>query len=121
MALFKKGTQDVVYVLEEGWGAQVLKGFIWFTAVSAVFAFYAWTQFRGLKEPEAMDYAQVAHNMAGGAGFVTQCIRPADLAYMQTRHTSPAKFPDIRHAPLYPAVLATGFAVLRPSFTVQPR
>jgi len=55
MALFEKGTQDVVYSLQEGWVSRLMRGFIWLSVAVAVFAFYGWMQFRGLKDAEAME------------------------------------------------------------------
>jgi hypothetical protein len=121
MAWFDKGAQDVVYSMEEGWAGKILRGFVWLVIAVGIFAFYGWMQFRGLKDPEAMEYAQIGRQLADGAGFVTKCIRPVDVGYTARQNYSPTQFPDLRHAPLYPAALAAGFKMIKPSFAVRPK
>lgn len=60
-----------------------------------------------LTNADAMDYAQIARNLATGRGFCTSILRPLAL----TGFVSPANgvVPDLSHAPLYPYVLALAF------------
>ena len=64
-----------------------------FTVLATV---YALSQFRGLREPVAMECAQIARHLAEGRGFVTDCTRPFDLWYLQSHDRLPppdASFP----------------------------
>ncbi len=55
-------------------------------------------QFHGLTDENAMDYAQVAQNLAQGEGFTTNFIKPISL----TRNASLARHPDLTYPPLHP-------------------
>jgi len=72
-------------------------------------AVFAWKRlFSGeLVNADAMDYAQIARNLATGHGFSTSIFRPLALSGF----VSPANgvVPDLSHAPLYSYVLALGF------------
>lgn len=104
-------------------GTRVLRAVLAALLIAAVFSAYAFCRFRGLKDAESMDLAQVGRNLARGQGFATQCIRPVDMGMLADRCSAvsnTAPLPDIRHAPAYPAALAAGFRLLKPSFTAQP-
>jgi len=60
-----------------------------------------------LVNADAMDYAQIARNLATGHGFSTSIFRPLALSGF----VSPANgvVPDLSHSPLYPCVLALAF------------
>ncbi len=55
-------------------------------------------QFHGLTDANAMDYAQIAQNLAQGEGFTTNFIKPISL----TVNSSIAHHPDLTHPPLHP-------------------
>jgi len=55
-------------------------------------------QFHGLTDANAMDYAQVAQNLAQGEGFTTNFIKPISL----TRNASLARHPDLTYPPIHP-------------------
>ncbi len=55
-------------------------------------------QFHGLTDENAMDYAQIAQNLAQGEGFTTNFIKPLSLA----RNSSLARHPDLSYPPLHP-------------------
>ncbi len=55
-------------------------------------------QFHGITDPNAMDYAQVAQNLAQGEGFTTNFIKPISL----TRNASLDRHPDLTYPPLHP-------------------
>jgi len=115
--------QDVINSLEQGIGSVVLKSFILLAAVLALFGLHAWSQFRGLTDPDAMDYAQLAGHVAGGDGFTTSCIRPADLSRLVSHKGDRFdinRCPDIRHAPLHPALLGAGLKILRRPDVTDP-
>ncbi|MEN9574456.1 MAG: hypothetical protein RL514_2311 [Verrucomicrobiota bacterium] len=107
--------QEMIHSFEEGAGARALKrvGFIVAFAVLALaYDLRAW---RNFSNPDAMDAAQVARNLAEGHGFTTQFIRPASL-YLVGQKTGTASLtnahPDLAHAPAYPALLAGAMRTL---------
>lgn len=116
--------QDLVYNIDIGIGLRIVQfvlaslvlGFLilWFTAV----------RFRGLKEADAMDLAQLGRNLLREKSFVTQCVRPGSMQFL-ARH-SPARnpqvdrHPDIRHPPVYPLLLAGAFAPAGKAFAADP-
>ncbi len=115
--------QEVINSVQEGLLARALRGLLFAAVVGALFAAYTHRQFRGLSEPTAMEHAQLARSLADGHGFSTRCIRPVD-AWRLEQHgravANPHQYPDVRHAPLYPALLAAGFRLARPSFAISP-
>jgi len=123
-ARFDNTVQRVINSIDQGFGLKLTRVMLFFLFVICVFGFYAYTQFRGLRDPEAMEYAQLARNMATGKAFVTGCVRPADFWYVEKHSERKYRvnaYPDIRHPPFFPALLSLGFRIFRPSFTVEPR
>ncbi len=55
-------------------------------------------QFHGITDENAMDYAQVAQNLAQGEGFTTNFIKPISL----TRNASLDRHPDLTYPPIHP-------------------
>ncbi len=80
-----------------------------------VMGIYAFSQFTGLRNAEAMDQAQIAKCIARGEGFGTKYIRPADLFLLSKKTPSlcadASRLRDLRNAPLYPYLLAKAFAI----------
>jgi 4-amino-4-deoxy-L-arabinose transferase-like glycosyltransferase len=76
-------------------------------AVGALFIYLVYHSARAgdILDPAAMDYAQLARNIARGEGFTTSLIRPISLA----RVTNISHHPDLYHAPLYPLWMALFF------------
>jgi len=72
--------------------------------------------FCGLNQPEAMDQAQVARNLARGDGYTTLFIRPLSLWLTGRRAPAGASrldaHPDLANPPLHPALMAGLFYVL---------
>ena len=62
-------------------------------------------RFQGLTLAEAMDYGQLARNIANGRGFVTSVVSPLGTNFSPdlTNHT------DLTHAPLFPIISAAMF------------
>jgi len=84
---------------------------------------YAARRFSGLVNPEAMEYAQIARNLSQGKGFTTSLVRPVTHWYLARSGTNSGivlQQPDVLHGPVYPAVLAAGFMLARPSFEAAP-
>jgi len=89
---------------------------------AALAAGYALSQFRGLREPVAMESARIARHLAEGRGFVTDCARPFDLWYLQARGLLPAveaPVPVLWTAPGLPMLQSAGFRLVRPRYAVD--
>lgn len=115
---FENRLQDLANSLEAGVGFVLLRAVLFLCLAGALFGLYAASQFRGLREPEAMECAQLARNLALGRGYTTRCIRPSDLDFMARateERTALSRWPELRIPPLYPAVLAAGFKLSRVS------
>jgi hypothetical protein len=115
----QKHLQTLVNSIDEGLGLNLVRGLIAVILIAGLFTFYASTQFRGLREPAAMDAAQVARNLSEGKGMTTRCIRPFDIGFLGMGDSGPVdvdRFPEIRMPPLYPMLLAASFKALRPTF-----
>jgi 4-amino-4-deoxy-L-arabinose transferase-like glycosyltransferase len=69
---------------------------------------YYRAMFSGLTSPDALDYAQLARNLARGRGFVTLVLRPLALTHGGNSLTQP----DLNHGPLYPVLLALAFRIV---------
>jgi tetratricopeptide (TPR) repeat protein len=63
---------------------------------------------------EAMDYAQIARNIAGGRGFTTSVLLPFALPLSQGR----SSFAELQHEPIFPLLTAVAFVVTSPSDTI---
>jgi hypothetical protein len=115
--------QDFVYNIDVGFGLRVVQIGLSLLFLLTVLLIFTATQFRGLKDAEAMDYAQLGRNLMTHKAFITQNIRPASMARL--RAFRPAlgdqidRHPDLYNAPLYPLVLAAGFRLGRTAFAVE--
>ena len=121
MSSFQEKIQNVINSFDEGMGVIFLRILLTLCFSGLLFGVYASRQFNGLHEPEAMEYAQLARNISEGRGYVTQCIRPFDLWYLEkTNDAYPTtdNFPDLKHPPLYPVVLSLALSVTKPDFDV---
>ncbi|MGC8834367.1 MAG: ArnT family glycosyltransferase [Armatimonadota bacterium] len=71
---------------------------------AALWATYA-SNFKGLVLADAMDYAQIARNIAEGQGFTTSVVRPLGTAFSGQI----SRVPDTTHPPLFTLALAIMF------------
>jgi hypothetical protein len=119
---FESKIQDLVYNVDVGIGNRLVRFFLYLAFVLGIVTFYTASEAQyGLRNAEAMDYAQVARNLMNGEGFTTKYIRPASMWYL-IEHSSKhdpmmQRHPDIVHPPLYPAVLSVFFRALEGAFT----
>jgi hypothetical protein len=82
---------------------------------------WAFFQYKGLRSPVAMEQADIARNLAGGRGFVTNVLRPFDLWMTgQDAEAVQGPVPAIWHAPLYPYILSWMFRIMRVSYSFSP-
>ena len=105
----EQSLQGVLYALEKGRFATIIKGAAFLVALIAVILLYLFVQFRGLGTVTAMDQAQIARNLASGKGFTTDYVRPLVVSQMQKRAggetgISVDRLPDISQSPLNPFV-----------------
>jgi 4-amino-4-deoxy-L-arabinose transferase-like glycosyltransferase len=120
--------QDIVHKVATGGGARIVRIALAVLAVLTLIVGYNWRSYRNLAQPEAMDQAQLARNLAEGKGYTTQYLRPFSIflvkRHNQTRVESlPAEqrtdlaqikgpHPDLANPPVYPLVLAGLMKVL---------
>ena len=77
-----------------------------FVGLALVAGRFYQVNFDGIWSREAIDQAQIADQIASGAGYTTRFIRPFNAALIPQEldyHT------EINHAPIYPHVLAAAF------------
>ncbi|GEM_PF-3418279 len=106
--------QNLIEQIEVKRGAALLRTVSFFIIAAMLLVWVASSQFRGLREPEAMDMGQVARNMSEGKGYVTDVIRPYQLWYYLFHLKLPVNaeaMPELVHAPVYPWVLSQVFKV----------
>ncbi len=120
---FESRIQNLVYNVDVGIGLRLIKGGLYVLFIFITMLLYTATQFHGLKNPDAMDCAQIARQVAARGHFETYCVRPASMWYLinHTRTHDPRlnNHPDILHAPLWPLTLAAVFKTARVSFPVD--
>ena len=107
---FESKIQDIVYNVDVGIGLRLIKFGLYLLFLVSVLVVYTATQFRGLKDPLAMDYAQLGRNLVMKGSYTTEFIRPASMWYLvehSPKHSSMInEHPEIVHPPVYPALLA---------------
>jgi hypothetical protein len=107
----------MIYTLEVGKGVKVVKLIAFFLILATVAVFYDLQSYKNFNNPEAMDAAQVARNLARGKGFTTQSIAPLALHLVGEKLGAAARLghapqPDLNNPPVYPLVLAGLMKVL---------
>jgi hypothetical protein len=128
--------QSLVHGLEEGPARILVRLAPLAIGVAVILLFYDFSVYRGLDDPQSMDNAQLARQIARGAGFTTQFIRPYALGQLSTHAAAravltgsppelfpaaafpagaPRILPDTYNAPGYPSLLAEWFKLLHPS------
>ncbi len=123
--------QDLIHHLEVGAGMRYLNRSMRIVlcalGVLILVAAYDLRAYRNLSTQEAMDAAQLAHNLAQGKGYTTLFIRPLSIYLVQSWHQQgndvPApgqgadlaqlkNHPDLANPPVYPVLLAGLMKVL---------
>ncbi len=128
MSFSKFNIQDLVYTLEHGVGRLWVR---WTLAVligSIVTGLYLFTEAKNFSNPEAMERAQLARNIASGKGYTTQMIRPLSIRLLQDHaiaqgegrmHPLNDPHPDLQNPPVHPLLLAALFKCVPNSWTTQ--
>jgi len=117
---FEDKLQTIISSMDDGLGLLLTRLLIAIILLGGVFGYFAYDQFRGLNDAGAMEMSQLGRNLSEGRGFTTRCLRPFDIGYLENRgfDLTEGEMPDIRTAPLYPALLGACFRLVRPSFDV---
>lgn len=110
---FESSMQNLVYQVDAGSGRKVIQTVLFALFAFAMAALYTFANFQGLKDPRAMEEAQVARNLATQGRWTTQCVRPLSMGLLAARspdgNAAVASHPDLRHPPVWPAILAAAF------------
>jgi 4-amino-4-deoxy-L-arabinose transferase-like glycosyltransferase len=124
--------QDLIHKLEMGKGSRYFKVGLTALALMLLTVGYNWRAFRNMASQEAMDSAQLAHNIAEGRGYTTFFVRPLSI-YLLKKHnkeTGDAAYandlgrlkeghPDLANPPVYPTLLAGLMKVLPFRYSVS--
>jgi hypothetical protein len=117
---FDSRIQNMVYALDVGFGLRAMQVALAVLGIVGLMLIFTATQFRGLKDADAMEVAQLGRNLMQGRGFTTQCVRPASMGQvMKNAPQAGARVlnhPDLYHAPLYPILLSIGFRAFPGAF-----
>lgn len=91
----------------------LLWGLVWALAALGLAAI-AYKRFfpHDLTDPDAMDFAQIARNMATGHGYSTSIFRPLALSgFVSPSAQDPSVVLEVSRPPLYPVLLMLAFVV----------
>jgi len=112
--LFDSSLQDVVYSIDVGAGLKILRIGLYALLLLIVVLIYTATQFWGLSEKEAMDFAQLGRNFSVNEGLVTKNISPLTMHLVEDINLNNPRIsnhPDLIHPPAYPFLLSIGFKI----------
>ena len=79
---FESSMQNLVYQVDAGSGRKVIQTVLFALFAFAMAALYTFANFQGLKDPRAMEEAQVARNLATQGRWTTQCVRPLSMGLL---------------------------------------
>src|SRR5262245_19429763 len=108
-------SQTFIHWLEQDRGAKWLLGAAVGVLALALTLRYSWRQFHGLPTEFVLQQAVIGRQVARGEGFTTLVNYPQTYAVLRAQgrpFDEHKAYPDLHHAPLYPLVLAAGFALL---------
>src|ERR1700733_5667470 len=80
--------QKVIHQIEVGGGLRVMKYVLLLMALLVLLLSYNMRGFKNMSNPEAMDSAQLARNIAEGKGYKTLCIRPFSVYLLESAYAS---------------------------------
>ncbi|HEX4141648.1 MAG TPA: hypothetical protein VHY09_14970, partial [Candidatus Methylacidiphilales bacterium] len=133
--------QGTLQTLEVGKGSILIR-LVPLLVVLALIGFFSdYSIYKGLNDPQSMDNAQLARQIARGKGFTTEFLRPRavsqlhDFAVKQGLSSgksgdlfpsdqfppgTPRILPDTYNAPGFPYLLAGWFVLVHPEFDQPP-
>ncbi len=120
--------QSAVHSLEQGRVATFIKAGMCVAVLIALILLYLFVHFKGLKDPSAMDQAQIARNIASGKGFSTGNISPLALATLKSaekvgmngERIDVSNFPDIYQSPLVPWINSFALRLIKDKWKMTP-
>ena len=80
--------QEWIHRMEVGTGTRYVRLAVVVFGFLALALLYNLFEYRNLANPEAMDAAQVARNVARGEGFTTRFVRPLSLHLVEAHQRS---------------------------------
>ena len=119
--IFETATRRFARLVDTGAGRRAIHWLIFILFAASMAALHAYGTFQGLKDPRAMEEAQLARQVASGEGLTTRCIRPLSLWALAEATDAPLRagsHPDLLHPPVWPALLG---GILRATGRVEPR
>ncbi len=114
---FESKVQNLVYHLEVGVGAGVLRGLLYVLFMVVLSVLYMANQYVGFDTPRAMDQAQLARSVSETGRLETRVLRPASLRRMKELgrlgrgEGALSRHPDLVNAPGWPLVVGAAFRV----------
>jgi 4-amino-4-deoxy-L-arabinose transferase-like glycosyltransferase len=108
--------QDWIHHWEVGGGARFIKATAAVLGFIAIAGLYDLLDYQGFANEEAMETAQLAHNLSQGEGFTTKTVRPLSI-YLLGGKAPQEALPDVTNPPVYPYLLAGLMRMLPMSFT----
>jgi hypothetical protein len=115
MTVRPRTAQELIHWLERGGGSRwILAGAILCAGVAATLV-VSWRQFHGAASESTLVQADMARQLASGAGFTTRVNYPQAVAFLEKRGVrfDPAvPYPEVYQAPLYPVVIAGALRLL---------
>jgi hypothetical protein len=107
--------QELIHWLESGGGTRwVLLGAV-FCGAAALTVLVSWRQFHGAASEATLVQADMARQIASGAGFTTRVNYPQAVAFLAARGVrfdAAVPYPEVYQAPLYPIVIAGAMRLL---------
>ena len=121
---FESRTQNLVYQLEVGVGANVLKALLYVLFMVLVALLFMARQYQGFRVERAMDQAQVGVQIAKNGSMDTRVVRPGSIRHLrETRTFQEAKpgqalavQPELHLEPGYPHLLGAMFRLTGTDF-----
>lgn len=113
--------QGWLHAAEQGSGAVWLRRVLLVSSVVIIAALWFLLRFNGFSQPEAMDQAQIARQLASGQGYTTLYARPLALHLTLARRGNvPAPMKDASQAPLGPVISAAAMRLTGTDFQPGP-
>lgn len=126
---YESRVQNVVYQLEVGLGARILKGALYILFMVLIAVLFMARRHHGFKDARAMEQAQLAVQVAKTGSLNTKVVRPAmipvleEQGQLQTAEGEGAleSLPDILNEPVYPYLMGTIFKAVGTEFEEPTR
>ena len=122
----KMWIQELIHRFEEGPWSRYVKRVLFGCLIVTLMVLYDVRAYRNFSNPEAMDAAQLARNIAQGKGYTTDVVRPFSMyllmAKQQREDADPLirqRHPDLANPPLYPLLLAGILKAAAPNYIIS--